>query len=221
MLYPLWTAKPGSGCTTTAVALASQLAARRRCDVLLVDLGGDVVAACGLTEPQMGLADWLAAPDASDDSLRRIEVPLTSSVSLLPLGHATSWPAERGRLLHRLLHHDSRPVVVDVSTVGADAGTPMARLRERFADDDSSLLVTTSCYVAMRRAMSLTVRPGGVVLLRQTGRALDRRLVSQMIGAPVVCELDHDPAVARAVDAGLLARRAPRSYARQVRRLVS
>ncbi len=36
MLYPLWTAKPGSGCSTISLALAARLAAKRDLDVRVV-----------------------------------------------------------------------------------------------------------------------------------------------------------------------------------------
>jgi hypothetical protein len=60
-------------------------------------------------------------------------------------------------------------------------------------------------------------RPTGIVLVTEPGRALGARDVERAIGAPVVAEVPYDPAVARAVDAGLLATRLPGSIARPLR----
>jgi hypothetical protein len=54
------------------------------------------------------------------------------------------------------------------------------------------------------------------VLIREPGRALHAADVERAVGVPVVAELDLDPAVARAVDAGLLAARLPRSLQRRL-----
>jgi hypothetical protein len=56
-----------------------------------------------------------------------------------------------------------------------------------------------------------------IVLIEEPGRALSRRDIEAAIGAIAVV-LPYDPAVARAVDAGLLASRMPRSL-RPLRRL--
>jgi hypothetical protein len=81
-----------------------------------------------------------------------------------------------------------------------------------------SLLVTRACYLALRRAADPPLRPSGVVLITEPGRALDRDDVEKVVGAPVRAEVPLDPAVARAVDAGLLASRLPRGLERALRR---
>lgn len=220
MLYPLWTAKPGSGCSTTALVFAADLAGRHREDVLLVDLDGDLTAAAGIPDRPDGLTDWLAAPAAADAALHRLEVPLSPTLALLPRGSAVQWAPQRGDLVHQLLRHEPRTVVVDVGTVHVRPDSPMQALRLLFAGGEPSLLVTRSCYLAIRRAQALPVQPSGIVLVREAGRSLDRHVVSQVVGAPVVALIDHDPAVARAVDAGRIVRRAPRPLSRQVRSLV-
>ena len=55
------------------------------------------------------------------------------------------------------------------------------------------------------------------MLIDEPGRALRPRDVEHSIGAPVVATLALDPAVARAVDAGLLLSRIPRVVARSLR----
>ena len=52
-------------------------------------------------------------------------------------------------------------------------------------------------------------------------RAIDKMVdIAEALGAPVVAQIDHDPAVARAVDDGKLVRRTPRPLSRQVEALV-
>ena len=81
----------------------------------------------------------------------------------------------------------------------------------------ASLLVVRPCYVALRRALAAPLRPSGVVLVSEPGRALGRRDVEDVLGVPVRAEIDVEPAVARAVDAGLLSSRLPRSLERALR----
>ena len=107
-----------------------------------------------------------------------------------------------------------RSVVIDCGVLGAcepDRAVVAARCTH-------SLLVTRACYLALRRAADPPLRPSGVVLVTEPGRALDRTDVEQVVGAPVRAEVALDPAVARAVDAGLLASRLPRGLERALRR---
>ena len=60
-------------------------------------------------------------------------------------------------------------------------------------------------------------RPDGVVLVAEPGRALRVPDIERTLGVPVVATISHDPAVARAVDAGLLAARLPRVLQRELR----
>lgn len=221
MLYSIWTAKPGSGGTTTALALAGYLASETSNEVLLVDLGGDQPAAIGTHDPETGLTDWLAAASATDEALRRVEVPIAKSkVTLLPLGSHQRWSVERAGVFHQLLHHETRPVVVDVGTLTEGTGSSMEALRQRFASDDVSLLVTRACYLGLRRASALATRPTGVVLVHEKGRSLDAFEVEQILGVDVRAEIRHHRSVARAVDTGKLARRCPKGLASDIGQLV-
>ena len=82
---------------------------------------------------------------------------------------------------------------------------------------DRSLLVLRPCYLALRRAVACAVRPSGVVLVAEAGRAITADDVADSLGVPVVAEVVVTDAVARAVDAGLLASRLPRSLLRDLR----
>ena len=97
-----------------------------------------------------------------------------------------------------------------------DAGTNPPPL-DLLDGDVRSLLVTRACYLALRRAAAAPCRPDGVVLVTEPGRALRAADVARAVGAPVVASVSHDPAIARAVDAGLLTARLPRLLARELR----
>lgn len=71
------------------------------------------------------------------------------------------------------------------------------------------ILVTRPCYLHLRAAAGMT-RPAGIVIVREPGRALTDNDVSHALNAPILAAVDIDPAVARAIDAGLLASRIPR-----------
>jgi hypothetical protein len=101
-------------------------------------------------------------------------------------------------------------VVVDAGT-----GAPPAALHDVA---EHSLLVTRACYIAIRRAGRIGARPTGVVLIGEPGRAMTSGDVEHALGVPVVAEARLDPAVARAVDAGLLIARLPRSLVLSLRR---
>ena len=213
MLVACWSAKGGSGATVVSVALALVLA--RTSDVLLADLAGDVPGALGLVEPESpGLVAWLGAgDDVGADALARLEVAARPGLDVLPCGSgpAPAVPA-RADVLAAHLVDDPRPVVVDCGVLGSStAAVALAGAATH------SLLVTRACYLSLRRAMRLPLRPSAVVLVEEPGRALTRHDVEEIVGAPVTVEISLDPAIARAVDAGLLASRLPRSLERALR----
>jgi hypothetical protein len=224
LVISLWTAKAGSGATVTAAALAIEQANAQ--PTLLVDLGGDVPAVFGLEDQTTGLTDWLDASGAAHDALARLEVETcVAGLSVLPMGNCRSWDLDRGALLAALLGHERREVIVDVGhieSLSAEAlsGEPLMALRSTFATLANSALVTRCCYLSLRRALALNIRPQSIVVIREGGRHLDRTDCEELLGAPVVAEIDVDPAVARAVDRGRLTGRSPRSLFRQVRPLL-
>jgi hypothetical protein len=97
-----------------------------------------------------------------------------------------------------------------------DGAVAPARLLAAAAS--SSLLVTRPCFLALRRAAALDLRPTGVVLVVEDGRAITAADIESVVGAPVVARVRLSPAVARAVDAGLLASALPRNLEREVAR---
>lgn len=226
MLITIWSVKGGSGVSVVAAGLASVLSespdssgGRARCGSLLVDLGSDQPAVLGLATPEgPGLNDWLATPSADSDALRRLEVEVSPSMSLMPTGSLAgpasgavdepSWSGEREMLLADLLAEDGRSVVVDGALGAAPART--------LAAAGLSLLVVRPCYLALRRAVRDGVRADGVILVEEAGRALDAMDVSRALALPVLCTVEIEASVARAVDAGLLVSRLPRRFVRSL-----
>jgi cellulose biosynthesis protein BcsQ len=209
-----WSVKGGSGTTVVAASLAL-LAASASHDALLVDLAGDAPAALGLPEPSgPGVREWMAAStEVEADALDHLTVAASPSLRLLPSGHAPLTDvAARARveLLGRTLRDRPEAVVVDL-------GVPNPALLPLVNRADTSLLVLRACYLALRRAQAAPARPTGIVLVNEPGRALGRREVEDVIGVKVLAEIDLDPTIARAVDAGLLASRLPRTLSRALR----
>lgn len=198
MITLCWAAKGGSG--TTVVTATLGLAATR--PTLLIDLAGDLASAFGIGDPDgPGLGDWLGS-DAPADRIDRLITPLTDTLGLLHRGAGSS-PVNWDRLA-RALATRGGDVVIDAGT-----GVPAHVLRQQA---DRSWLVTRACYLSVRRAIAQPVRPDGVVLVEEPGRALGADDVAASIGAPVVARVLLDPAVARAVDSGLLLARLPRLH---------
>ena len=138
-------------------------------------------------------------------------MPAAPGLVLLPRGSTTADAPARADVLASLLLTDPRTVVADCGVLATGAAQAVA------AAASASLLVVRPCYVALRRALAAPLRPSGVVLVSEPGRALGRRDVEDVLGVPVRAEIDVEPAVARAVDAGLLSSRLPRSLERALR----
>ena len=216
MLIACWSAKGGSGTTVVATALAITLARRSTAgDVLLVDLAGDVPAVLGLQPPADGVAEWLAAGAAvPPDALERLTVPAGRGLRLLGSGQSAvaGSDADGDRLASALSAPGITVVDCGVLRCRGDVGLGVA------AGSAVSLLVTQACYLSLRRAVALPIRPSGVVLVEDRERSLGRADVEAVLGVPVRAAVRHDPAVARAVDAGVLADRVPRLLERSLRR---
>ena len=212
MLVACWSVKGGSGTTVVAAALGVLLASAAPGGASLVDLGGDLPAALGVPDPPgPGVGEWLAAgPEVAGDALRRIEVEVAPGLRLVPRGEAPLPPAGGERLAAALAGNGH--VVVDCGPPGAGAGLDVAGVA------GLSLLVLRPCYLALRRALAAPVRPSGVILVREHGRALGRSDVETVLGVPVRAEVAWDAAVARHVDAGLLVGSLPRALERALRR---
>jgi cellulose biosynthesis protein BcsQ len=215
MLVACWSVKGGSGTTVVSAALALAVAATGR-DALLVDMGGDLPAALGVPEPGgPGLADWLgAAEGVGGEALARLEVDAGDSLSVLPAGGSMPDAPARAEELAAVLAADNRVVVVDCGSAPSPTSFAVA------AGARLSLLVVRPCYLALRRALNAPVEPSGVVLVGEPQRSLQQADVEDVLGLPVRAAIPWKPAIATAVDAGLLARRLPSQLERGVRDLV-
>jgi hypothetical protein len=215
-----WSSKGGSGTTVVAAALAVVLSRSAAAGALIVDLAGDVPAVLGLADEPggAGVADWLAGGEGVPaDGLARVEVAVHPSLALLPRGQGMV-TASRGVALAAVLAADPRSVVVDGGWVGTGAPEGRTELVAALAANaDTSLLVLRPCFLALRRAAQAPIRPTGVVLVVEEGRALTPRDVEDVLGVPVQAAVSVTAQVARAVDAGLLASRLPRTLERELR----
>lgn len=89
--------------------------------------------------------------------------------------------------------------VVDLGVIGLDAVLPT---------DGMIILVTTSCYLALKQAIIRSMVFDRVILITEDGRALQTDDIRKTLGRVDVV-IPRDPVVARAVDAGLFATRPP------------
>lgn len=202
MFTVCWGAKGGSG--TTVVAATMALLADP--PALLVDLAGDLPLALGIAPPAgPGLAEW-AASTAPPDRIDLLATPIAPGLELVHRGDGTA--GARWAELARHLGRRPGSVIVDAGT-----SPPPAQL---VAAADRTLVVTRPCYLAVRRAATHAHLIDGIVLVDEPGRVLGRDEIEASLGAPVVAEILLDPAVARAVDSGLLVARLPRGYRRSL-----
>jgi hypothetical protein len=204
-----------------AAALAVVLSKRARGGALLVDLAGDAPAALGLaSEPGgAGVAEWLREGQlVPADGLARVEIAATDSLALLSRGRGPLQSA-RAAALAALLAADPRPVVVDggLVTAHSPADGRAGVVAAIAAAAEHSLLVVRPCFLGLRRAVASPLRPTGFVFLAEDGRALTPIDVEDVLGVPVRACVSVTPQVARAVDAGLLAARLPRTLERELR----
>lgn len=210
-MYTLcWSPKGGSG--TTVIAAAIALLSARSEPTVLIDLGGDTAAALGIAAPDgPGMAEWLASPHATPEALWRVGIDAGPQLRLI---HSGSAPVVlSGLQAERLAAAAASGVGHTVIDAGPQAGPPsLHRCAAR------SLVVVRPCYLALRRAVMLPRMATGAVVVTEPGRALRSVDVERALGVPVVADVAWDPAVARAIDAGLLASRLPATLSRTLAR---
>ncbi len=207
MITVIYAHKAGQGVTTIAATLAI-LTARAGRRTLLVDTGTDLAAVLGINEPDRpGLGDYLTNTTIT---LPDIVTPITENLDLITRGnHASELTAATyGLLTGGLGHYD---------TVTIDA-IPAATEWVRHAD--ARVLVTRPCYLALRHATSHP-RPDHLVVITEPGRALTPADIETVIGTPVTATVPYAPDISRAVDAGLLTTRPPRSLTRALSPIVT
>jgi hypothetical protein len=165
------------------------------------------------------VAEWLeVGDDVPADGLARIEHVLLPGLALVTRGAGPLANVARAEVLAAVLAAERRTVVVDCGRIaGPDAGDEGEVGRVLASGATHSLLVVRPCYLALRRATAMSLRPSGVVVVNERGRALEPSDVEDILGVPVVAVVEHDVAVGRAVDAGLLGARLPSALRRALR----
>lgn len=209
-----WSVKGGCGTTVVAAALALVLAQRLDVGARLIDLSGDIPSALGMSEPASeGIAEWLSATDhPGADALNNLMLPVTAHLGVIPRGRNIIVPSQLNPDRLRDLAH---AVAQSPMATVVDAGSGLATI-PIIEHATRSLLIIRPCYLALRRASLLTTKPHGVIVITEPGRALGVHDVESVVGAPVLAEIPFDPAIARAVDAGLLAGRVPTLLAKHL-----
>ena len=233
MLTVLWSPKGGVGVSVVAAALAVAKAAEPAPDpppdrdpshpfgahVLLVDTCGDLPSVLGIARPSgPGLREWAATSEHDDRALLRLTVPVVDGLRLLPAGDGPPVTEETVGPVVAALRASGVDVVVDAGVVRRCGGVDP--LVGAVSAADQSLMVVRPCYLVLRAGVAADERPDGVVVVEEPGRALVSRDVADVLAAPVMATVPLDPAVARAVDAGVLARRPPRVLTHALKDLV-
>jgi hypothetical protein len=218
MLLAFFSPKRGSGVSVVATAAALGLAAATE-GVRLADLGGDAPALLGLAaEPDAGLRDWLAVgPGAPPEALDRLAVDAGAGLTLLGIGSAPDpRTPEAAAALATVLSDDERITVADLGAVESEVQRALAELA------DVRVVVARGCYLTLRRGVREPLVAGsrGVVHVAEDGRAIGARDVADVLGVPLLATVPVRCAIARAVDAGLLAARPPDQLVRPVGRLL-
>jgi len=197
-----WSPKGGSGTTVVASALALWHDGPHT----LVDLAGDLPAVLGLDDGGRGVLDALASDNSIDD-VDRLSTNIDDQHFLIRRGAEAPIPPHRW---HDLAMHFAQQgsYTIDAGTVASIDDLPMPLLQHAHR----RLVVLRPCYLALRRARLIShFNPDGIVLVDEPGRALSADDVANCLDTPVVAQIPCDPRVARAVDAGLLSIRPPRS----------
>lgn len=201
-------AKGGSGTSVTSAALALT----SDDPSVVVDTTGVMPLVLGVAEPDTpGLFDWFSS-EAPATRLTALEVPLTEDRSMIGRGTLTTSSEQRWRDAADVWALDDRHIIVDAGTNPPTNFLDVERARK--------LLVTRPCYLAVRAAIDGSLPIDGVILIDEPGRSLRAPDIESALGVPVVTTLLIDPAVARAVDAGLLLGRLPRGMRRQLRQVL-
>lgn len=197
-----WSPKGGSGTTV----VASTIALWHEGPHTLIDLAGDLPAVLGLNDGGQGIFDVLANA-TSLSVLHEVSIAIDERHSLIRRGGEQAVPPERW---HELALHLSSTgsYTIDAGTLTSANDVPMPLLQQA----DQRLMVLRPCYLALRRARLIShFNPDGIILVDEPGRSLSAHDVANCLDTPVIAQIPCDPRVARAVDAGLLAIRPPRS----------
>lgn len=158
-----------------------------------------VAAAHAILQAQTGTHRISLRSRQPEDMTAILGIPnlVDVGVEVLPMLDLEPWDTEPPRIFGKL-------VVRDFGLDPDPGDVPEARL----------FCVIRPCYIHLRRYLASPIKANGIVLVNEPHRALGRRDVEDVTGVPVISEIMLDPAVSRAIDAGLLAMRVPKTLQR-------
>lgn len=196
--------KGGNGTTVTAAAHAL-LCAHRNVRTVLIDLCGDIPAVLGMAEPEgNGVNEWLSESTASGSSaLLSCGIEAEPNLLVIPRGFRFIEGEPRWSALASFIADSPHNVVIDAGV------TPLPAVLR--GTDATIATVVRPCYLALRRGVALP-RPVNAYIVAEEGRALTINDVVQVLGAAQHTVVPFSPAIARAVDAGLLPSRVDRLF---------
>jgi hypothetical protein len=192
--------KGGQGCTTIAAVLG--VIAAHDQPTVLFDTRGDAATILGMRDVQPARTVGDAIAEAVEPC-RRLRVAAVTGESV---------DTDALTVIEELVLSGHRVIV--------DTGTDHDVLHRFDPLNPQRLLVTRSCYIALRRAVGVPFVPDQVVLIAERQRALTEHDVSVALALPVL-SVPYEPSVARAIDAGLLASRLPRCLTSPLARILT
>ena len=174
-------------------------------NTLLIDLCGDVPAAIGMAEPHgPGINDWLNEDNIGDpQQMVMLGTPVIPGLVVLHRGARFVTGEPRWEALAAAISSLPHDVIIDAGT------TYVPEVLTQAVNNVS--MVVKPCYLSLRRASRLA-RPSNVFVIKEENRALTVKDVGNVLGVPVAAEIPYEPAISRAVDAGLLTARAEQLF---------
>ena len=214
MVVALWSVKGGVG-VTSMVTMLSMAQAQRAQEALIVDLCGDVPTLLGVEaesehEALVGVREWCALANPTAEALTRLEHVAGPELRFIARGQGAI--SGDPSALWSVLSASPRHVVVDCGTTR----DPASFAGQLVQAAPTSLLVVRECFLNLRAAQQSAIKPTGVIVLKEPGRCLGRSDVESVTGAPVIAECAVDPAIAQALDAGVVRARLPRQLLRSL-----
>lgn len=205
MVVVCWSAKGGAGTSVVVAGLAIGSTRRNAASrTVVVDTAGDIPAILAMSEPAVGVSEWIAQPTAFD--LRDLLVERSSNLFVLPLG-TSPLPEPRSGSWSRLALELSAMSALG-STIIVDAGNgPPPDALVHVAD--RSHVVVRPCYLALRRTKILAERAHSAILVLEPNRVLTASDVASVLDVPIEAHVSLDADVARRVDAGVISTRPP------------
>jgi len=198
--------KGGAGCSTFAAALALSSTNQR---ATLIDTQGDLPSLLGMTANGVGVGELLKTDEFDPGIFGNLAHKVTDNVGLISRGNIALKDNISKLAVARLLEalgSEDGIVIIDV-------GVPTSRWQRLLCEEELAMhvIVTRSCYLALRRAVHSNVSASGVIAFEETGRSLRLCDVSDVLGMSVIASVPVTASIARTIDAGIFATRRPQT----------